>query len=155
MSVIEPASITADKLSEIAIPAGTAGAGMRLRFNYHPKTVSFGNVESKEVSGPATSIEGYFEDNFTADELKHDSKDEFFAIRPNNKDTVVDTAKDIRKRKPFGFGTYAWVIPNHFKVNTETGDGKKFTKVTQSFVMVDDTGRMRITKAGAEVDRSP
>ena len=126
---------------------------MNLRFNYHPKTVSFGNVEAKEVSGPATKIKDYFDKNFTADELKHDAKDQFFAIGQNNKDTAVDTAKDIRKTKPFEFGTYAWVIPNKFKVKTETGDGKKFTEVTQFFTMVDDTGKMRITKAGAAVCR--
>ena len=156
MSVIEPDSITADKISEIAIPTGTAGAGMRLRFNYHPMTVSFGNVESREVSGPATDIKEYFDKNFTADELKHDAqdaKDNFLAIGQNNKDTAVDTAKDIRKTKPFEFGTYAWVIPNKFKVKTETGDGKKFTEVTQFFTMVDETGKMRITKAGAGVCR--
>jgi len=155
MGVIEPKKITADKIREVAIPAGTVGAGMVLRFNYHPKKVSFGNLQSKEVSGPASNIKKYFKKRYTKDELKHDSKDTFFDIRQNNKDDALDTAKDIRKRTPFEFGTYAWEIPNKFKVKTESGDGKKFEDVTQFFHMVDATGKMRILKAGAEVERSP
>jgi hypothetical protein len=38
-------------------------------------------------------------------------------------------------------------------VKSETGDGKKFTEVTQFFHMVDDTGRMRVLKAGEEVEK--
>ncbi len=155
LKVREPASITADKIREINIPAGTAGAGMKLRFNYHPKNVSFGNVESKEVSGPASQIKGYYKKNYKKKDLKHDSKDIFIDIRQDNKDNAIDTAKDIRKKKPYEFGTYAWVIPNNFKVKTESGNGKKFTEVTQFFHMVNDTGKMRVLKAGAIVERSP
>jgi hypothetical protein len=154
MDVKEPNKITADKLSEMNPPKGKVGAGMKLRFNYHPKNVSFGNVESKEVSGPASNIKGYYE-QFPKKKLAHDSKDTFFSIRKDNKDSAIDEASEFRSPKPFEFefGHYAWIIPNNFRVKSETGDGKKFTEVTQFFHMVDDTGRMRVLKAGEEVEK--
>ena len=155
MKVIEPASITAVRKSTIAIGAGTAGAGMKLTFHYYPKKVSFGNVAAKEVSGPATNITGYYRKHYKDEDLKHDSGDTFTAIKENNEDSAVDTAKTVDTFKPYEKGTFDWVIPNHFKVKTESGDGKKFTDVTQAFAMIDDTGKIKITKAGAEVERSP
>lgn len=151
ISVVEPSAIKAKKLNEISIPPGKAGAGMKLRFHYLPKIVSFGNVQSKEVSGPASLITGYYQKNFTKEQLKHDSGDKFFDIKKNNEDSVVDTASEIRSTKPFDVGTYQWVIPNHFRLKTESGDGKKFTDVTQFFHMMDKTGKMKVLKAGAKV----
>lgn len=154
MNVIEPASITATKNSEIAIPPGTAGAGMRLTFNYHPKTVSFGNVEAREVSGPATNITGYYDKHYSENNLKHDSGDTFYPINADNTDSAEDTASTTDPHTPYENGTFDWVIPNRFKVKTEGGDGKEFTKVTQAFT-IDATGKVKVTKAGAEVERSP
>jgi len=156
MKVFEPDNIVAVRNSKIAIGAGTAGAGMKLTFNYYPKKVSFGNVKAKEVSGPATNIDGYYKKHYTAEELKHDSGDTFTSIKENNEDSAEDTAKTVDTFKPYEKGTFDWVIPNKFKVKTEAGDGKKFpSDVTQAFAMVDATGKIKITKAGAEVERSP
>ncbi len=47
------------------------------------------------------------------------------------------------------------MIPNRFKVSTEGGDGKQFTKVTQLFTMFDATGKIRVDKAGVFVERTP
>jgi hypothetical protein len=160
MKVVEPKSITATKLGEKSFPAGTPGAGMTLKFNYHPMNVSFGNVQAKEVSGPATNITGYYihhKKSIPKSDLYHDSGDTFFPIGEDNKDTATDTAsvEEDPTITPFMKGTYDWVIPNKFKVNTEGGDGKRFTKVTQAHKMVDATGKMKVTKAGAQVERSP
>jgi hypothetical protein len=156
MKVIEPDNITGRKNSEIPIGAGTAGAGMKLTFIYHPKNVSFGNVQAKEVSGPATNITGYYKKHYTADGLKHDSGDTFTPIKETNEDSAEDTASTEDKFKPYEKGTFDWVIPNKFKVKTEAGDGKKFTDVTQACSMLDATGKIRITKATtAKVERSP
>jgi hypothetical protein len=155
MKVLEPESITATKNREIAIPAGTAGAGMKLTFNYHPKKVSFGNAEAKEVSGPASNVTGYFKKNFTEAELKHDSGDTFTAIKEDNKDSAEDTAAATLPTKPWEKGTVDWVIPNNFRVRGDAGDGKELpNKVTQSFA-IEATGKVTITKGGASVERSP
>lgn len=156
MKVIEPENITGQKNSEIPIGPGTAGAGMKLTFIYHPKRVSFGNVEAREVSGEATNITGYYNKHYTAADLKHDSGDTFTSIEEDNKDSTEDTAKTVDTFEPYEKGTFDWVIPNKFKVKTEAGDGKKFTNVTQAFSMLDATGKIRITKATtAKVERSP
>jgi hypothetical protein len=156
MQVIEPASITGRKNSELAFPAETAGAGMRLTFIYHPRSVSFGSAQAKEVSGEATGVAGYYKKHYTAAGLHHDSGDSFTSIKENNEDSSQDTAKTEDDFKPYEKGAFNWVIPNNFRVKTEDGDGKKFTEVTQAVEMVDATGKIRITKATtAKVERSP
>ncbi|GLZ79253.1 hypothetical protein Afil01_40600 [Actinorhabdospora filicis] len=155
LKVVEPASITAHRNRTIPIGPGTAGAGMKLTFHYSPKHVSFGNVEAKEVSGPATNITGYFRKHFSDADLWHDSGDTFYPIKENNEDSAEDTASLTSPITPWEAGTFDWIIPNHFKTKTESGDGKKFTDVTQAFQMLDATGRVRIDKAGASVERSP
>jgi hypothetical protein len=153
MKVLEPATITGVRNSVIAIGAGTAGAGMKLTFNYGPKKVSFGNVMAREVSGPASNITGYFKKFYTADQLKHDSGDTYTAVKENNEDSAEDTAKSTDTFKPYEEGTFDWVIPNRFKVKTEAGDGKEFpSKVTQAF-HIDAVGTEKITKATASVER--
>ena len=147
MKVIEPESITGRKNSEIPIAPGTAGAGMKLTFIYHPLRVSFGNVRAREVSGPATNITGYYKKHYAAADLWHDSGDTFTAIKENNEDSVEDRAETQDSFKPYERGTFDWVIPNKFKVKTEAGDGKKFTEVTQAFLMHDATGKVTIAKA--------
>jgi hypothetical protein len=156
LKVIEPSPvITGTRTGKIPIPAGTAGAGMYLVLDYHPKTVSFGNVQAKEVSGDATNIHGYYKKHYSKEELHHSAGDYFTSIKENNDDNSADQAKTEDEFKPYEKGGYDWVIPNHFRVKTETGDGKKFAEVTQAFRMIDSTGRVKITKAGAEVERSP
>ncbi|TFG45162.1 MAG: hypothetical protein E4H31_03090 [Dehalococcoidia bacterium] len=153
MNVIEPDGITATKKNEISYPAGTQGAGMKLIFNYHPKKISFGNVEAKEVSGPASDIRGYYKMHGMPH--YHNSGDTFFSIGEDNKlKNAEDTAAQSGYPKDWSDGRFEWIIPNKFQVKTEGGDGKKFTKVTQAF-SIDGTGKTRITKAGESVERSP
>jgi hypothetical protein len=154
MKVIEPDDMTATKLTEIASPAGTQGAGMTLQFNYHPMSVSFGNVEAKEVSGPATGVSGYFK-TYSGADLWHDSGDTFFPIGADNKDTATDTASFSGYPSPWKKGGFEWKIPNHFRVKTEGGDGKKFTTVTQAFTITGTSGESKVEKAGESVTRSP
>jgi len=154
MSVLEPASIQGRKASDMSFRRGRLGAGMQLRFHYLPKTVSFGNVDSKEVSGPATNVQGYFEGR-TGPFQHHNSGDAFLAIQNNNEDSVLDSAGFWGYPSPWRRGGYDWVIPNHFKVRTEAGDGKKFTEVTQAHSIEGTDGSAKTAKAGAEAERSP
>lgn len=152
MRVIEPYRITATKINDMAYTAGQHGAGMKLRFNYYPMTVSFGNVEAKEVSHAATGISGYYKSHGAH---WHNTGDTFFPIAADNKDTAIDTAAQSGYPKPWSKGSFHWHIPNKFKVKTEAGDGKEFTKVTQSFYMLGSSGTSRVTKGGASVERTP
>jgi hypothetical protein len=153
VTVLEPASIQGKKADEMSFSRGRLGVGMRLRFNYMPKTVSFGNVDSKEVSGPATNVHGYFEGR-TGPFQQHDSGDTFLPIQDNNEDSVLDRAGFWGYPSPWRKGGFDWVIPNHFKVRTEAGDGKKFTDVTQAHRIEGTDGSTKITKAGASADRT-
>ena len=153
--VIEPSHYTAIKDSEHTFAAGAQGAGMILNFSFHPKTVSFGNVEQMEVSGPATNISGYYlHEGMPHD---HDSGDTFFAMSEDNKlaGGVRDTARQRNNPSPWETGAFDWVIPNRFKTKTESGNGKKYHDSTQSFRMADTTGKTTITKEGASVERTP
>jgi len=154
LTILEPASIAGKKVDDMTFSRGRLGAGMRLRFNYMPKTVSFGNVDSKEVSGPATNVHGYFEGR-TGPFQHHDSGDTFLPIQNNNEDSVLDSAGFWGYPSPWRKGGYDWVIPNHFKVRSEAGDGKKFTDVTQAHRIEGTDGSAKITKAGANADRTP
>jgi hypothetical protein len=152
MTVIEPDEIKAVKKDEIASAAGRQGAGMHLTFNYYPKKVSFGNVEAKEVSGGATNLSGYFLTHGMPH--WHNSGDTFFPIQQDNQDSATDTASFSGYPKPWAKGGWDWQIPNHFRVKTEGGDGKKFTTVTQAFSMTAD-GESTVKKAGESVTRAP
>jgi hypothetical protein len=153
MTVVEPASIRAVKQSETTdIGKGTAGAGMQLAFNYNPMTVSFGNVLAKEVSGPATEIEGYYAEHYTADGLWHEAGIAWFLIKENNEWSAEDEAFTEDPFTPYKKGKFRWDIPNRFRVKSEWLDGKQFTTVTQA-VSMDDYGTVTITKAGASVTR--
>ena len=153
MSVLEPDAIKGKKESELRYQRGRMGAGMKLKFHYYPKTVSFGNVESKEVSGEASNIRGYFLSH--GGNYHHDSGDTFFPINNNNVDSVTDEASIYNYPSPWISGGYDWIIPNHFKLRTEAGDGKKFTEVTQAITMEGTDGTSRVTKGREEVERTP
>jgi hypothetical protein len=154
INVLEPNQITARRIGLMSFRRGRLGAGMRLKFQYFPKTVSFGNVESKEVSGPASNIQGYFAGR-TGPFQHHDSGDTFIAINNNNEDSATDEAGFWGYPSPWDKGRYDWVVPNHFKVKTEGGDGKKFTEVNQVHTIEGTDGTAKVTKAGAEVERTP
>jgi hypothetical protein len=154
MTVIEPNQIEGKKVGEKKFKKGFLGALMNVKFHYFPKSVSFGNVQSKEVSGPASNIQGYFEGRKGKFEW-HDSKDTFYSIDNNNVDSATDEAGFWGYPSPWKKGRYDWVIPNHFRVISEGGDGKKFTEVKQIHTIEGTDGTAKITKAGAEVERTP
>lgn len=158
MTVIEPTHLTGTKVKTLSFAKGTQGAGMQLRFKYHPLTVSFGNIEVMEVAGPATNISGYFLAKSAAS-LNHDpGVMNFTRIGQNNKDSAIDTASFNGYAKPWTDGGFEWVIPNNFRTVFEGGgNGKHFTDVTQAFKIdgPPDDGRSTVTKAGQTVTRSP
>lgn len=153
MDVLEPTSITTQKISELAYPEREAGAGMRLHFDYHPMSVSFGNVEAGEKGGNASNITGWCAERPLI-ELYHGSLDEFIAINSSNRLAGTDKASISGIPKPWTDGGYDWVIPNRFRVAGEAGLGKEFTNMTQTFRFKAD-GEVTVTKGGSSVTRRP
>lgn len=153
LSVLEPNAITTKKIREYTFSRRRMGAGMELNFIYHPKTVSFGNIESKEVSGPASNQRGYFKNDGLTH--FHDSGDTFFPVKNDNVNTETDSASIQGYDPPWREGGFDWRISNHFKLKSESGDGKKFTVVTQSFVLAGVDGTTKISKGGEDVERTP
>ena len=152
--VIEPSHYTAIKKSEMQFLPGDQGVGMILDFSFHPKTISFGNVQQMEVSGPATNITGYFLLNGMPH--PHNSGDSFFDMSEDNLfESARDTAAMQNFPQPWSAGGFDWIIPNHFKLKSEAGNGKKYHNATQSFRMADATGKTTVTKEGASAERSP
>jgi len=153
IQVLEPKSIKGRKLNEIGYPRGVMGAGMYLKFIYLPTDVSFSNIESGEVSGPATEIKDYFAKHGMPH--YHNSGDGIFPVQTNNENSEKDKAATHDYDKPWENGSFKWVIPNRFRVKTEGGDGKVFTEVHQTFKLEGPGGKTTITKAGVSVDRKP
>lgn len=155
LSVLEPKSIRAIKLRELAFPPGTSGAGMKLDFEFNPLTVSFGNAETREVAGPASAITGYYK-RFPKKKLAHNPGPlRFFRIAQNNRFAgAEDKASQGPMPPPFSAGSFHWKIPNKYRVITESGDGKQYTVVKQEFGM-EASGKASVDKAGAHVDRTP
>jgi hypothetical protein len=153
MEVLEPSSITPRKLDEMSFPAGVAGAGMHLRFDYNPMTVSFGNVEAAEDSGPASNVTGYFS-TYSAADLHHDSGDTFLRIGNDNRDTAIDEASASGDPAPWSAGGFDWIIPNRFRVVGEAGRGQIFTHVTQSF-RIAANGGFTVSKGAESAFRMP
>jgi len=151
--VVEPNAVTGRRTDVLSYNRDIMGAGMELKFLYHPKNVSFMNVEAGEVSGPASDIEGYFED--FSGKLEHKSGDRFFPLEINNENSATDTAAIKGFPKPWEFGKFKWVIPNRYRVKTEGGDGKVFTNVEQAFTLENESGKTTVKKAGAGVSRTP
>gem|GEM_PF-5403683 len=112
-------------------------------------------MEEKEVAGPASNITGYFKKHVRPDALKHRPEDSFARVAEDNEDFGTDEVRATEDAKPFEKGGFDWVIPNKFRVVGDPDDGKKFTEVTQSIRMVDNTGKMSVDKAGAHVERTP
>ncbi|HWA90681.1 MAG TPA: hypothetical protein VG889_11635 [Rhizomicrobium sp.] len=179
MTVIEPECVFAEKLGEISSADFGDGkmspcVGMLSSFRYRPLTVSFVGIRTKELPGPALGVVGYFDDLFVktgrTKYLDHNPYDQFQNVSKDNTLVSHDTAALLRQRPlgssflsgapkgilktmpPYTDGSYYWSIPNHFVGFGETGDGKCFDTVTQSFELKAD-GTHTVTKLGFTASR--
>jgi hypothetical protein len=155
-TVIPPTGVTTVKTSEDTNPppAGyifpTPGAGMHLLLTFQPTSVSFGNVQDAEVSGPASNVQGIF---------TNISPFPFHAsagwIPLNFSNQMADHA--AFNISPGGFGQIPYpsggsaqlIIPNYWRVgNSSTSNF--FQNFTQTFSM-DVYGTVTVTKLGQSV----
>ena len=107
------------------------------------------------MSGEASNITGYYLLNGMPHH--HNSGDTFVDIGENNmfaRANIRDKAGNSDFPPPWSAGGYDWIIPNHFKLKSESGDGKKYHDATESLRLVDETGKSTVTKEGASAERN-
>jgi hypothetical protein len=153
-TVVAPSSVSPKKEKEKSFASGEQGAGMVLDFVYGPGNVSFGGVEARERSGPASDVKGYYEHE--GQPHFHSATQAFFSIAENNQlaGETRDSASQFGMPKPWSNGSFHWDIPNEYRAD-ETEAPKPIATVKQEFVLLDDTGTTTITKGGASVTRKP
>ena len=150
LDIVEPNGIAGHKITDQVPAPGKFGAGMFLDFELQPLSVSFGNVGTREVEGPASGVNGYYK-RFSKADLHHNPGPvHFFPLGQNNRlaGGVRDNASWLDQPAPYSDGGFHWVIPNKFRVLTESNDGKRYTSVVQEFLM-EASGRATVNKAGA------
>jgi hypothetical protein len=123
---------------------------MILKITIAPTDVSFQNVESQEVSGPATSISGYFTD-FAPASLAHVPAG-WVPIGEGN--AKFDHAQISGFPSPWRLGGFQWVIPIQWRVMGSVNSGTLPNRL-QTFTIHDSTGNTTVSKLGVSVTRSP
>ena len=150
-TVVEPTGETAVKSgSDDTFPSGVQGAGMRLEITIYPTDVSFDQVESQEVAGPATSITGYFI-NYSPVSLSH-APVGWVGILPGNK--KYDHAAFSGWSAPWCVGSFQWVIPIQWRVVGSTNIGTLPNRI-QTFSINGTSGNSTVAKLGQSVSRTP
>ena len=152
LTVIEPDGVSMRRLSSKEYPPGLAGAGMYTEISLCPTTVSFYNVETLEMPGPASDVTGYFT-NFPVSVLFHNPSPDWGDYNQSNVFQGYDDCATPPLPAPWSDGGFVWYIPWHFRVGG-ADNGKPFTVVDQRFVILAD-GTVEVRKAGASVSRVP
>ena len=166
MRVIAPTGVRFRRirnLNSIYAP-NQAGAAMGLEIDILPHAVSFGAIYFKELGsgsdGAAHDVTGYFATSFGAAQLRHDASPQWTDIldtnRTNTGANIGDTA-GVRPGtyvQPWSNGGYAWHIPYAYRVQGESGEGHRFTTVTQTFRIRAD-GTVTVSKGGQSISRTP
>ncbi|HUQ05504.1 MAG TPA: hypothetical protein VM261_23540 [Kofleriaceae bacterium] len=166
MNVIAPDDVEFGMLYDNAsrYPAGTAGAGMALQVQLKPYTVSFGGTFFRESgdggAAAAQAVQGYYT-RFSASQLRHaptarwqDVTDSNFT---NTQADQGDTAGTVPNTLPGPWapgGSYHWDIPYMYRTQDESGDGRRFATVRQTFRIAAD-GTVTVTKGTESVTRAP
>lgn len=161
ITTLGPSAITAEKTSEDSIPAGTEGAGMRLKLRYMPLSVNFDRTLELEDPEPATNVSGYFQKLMQAGvDLSHHPNPNWTQLNGNSvTDHAFVHAPPLTNPPAWEQGHFDWRIPNRYLALVPgagvAGPGTVFTTTSQTFDMLGTDGTIMITKQNATVVRSP
>jgi hypothetical protein len=149
-TVIPPTGVTTVKTSEDPNSGGKIpplpAAGMWLSLTYQPTSVSFGNIQVAEVSGPASNVQGFFT-NLSPASIFHTSAG---WVQVSCSNTIADHAAlnftsmgNYFPPYPSG-GSAQWIIPDYWRVGNSSGSNflKNFTQTAS----MDVGGTMTVTK---------
>ena len=151
--VVEPASESAVKVSDISYPSGTIAAGMILKITTHPTDVSFTNVEVRELPGPASNITGYFT-HFSPSALAHQPAAEWAPIRPGNEGDDEVALQITPGTVPLEPGGFQFDIPVRWQV-VGTNNAASLPNVLQTHSLNNAAGSVTVSKFGKSATRSP
>jgi hypothetical protein len=143
MDVIAPTGVDFWKRSEEEFATGTQGAGMFTSVKMLPFTVNFSRTSWKEIPGPPSNMKGYFTSTTPP---SHVPNKNWLGIDSDNSGPIDHAAYwGIKGTPGWTAGSFDWEIPNHYKVDGESGAGYEFAKVIQSMA-VDAAGTTTVTK---------
>jgi PKD repeat protein len=158
-TVTAPGGVTMFKHDEIAIPAGTQGAGMHTDILITPINVSYYNIEILEIPGPASNVTGYYANYLTnnpgTDISHHPGTAWVGLLNTTNLVNGRDTASQQGYPPPWSVGGFDWIIPWNYRCVGTAGGGSLIANVTQSFRITGTNGATTVSKAGASVSRTP
>jgi hypothetical protein len=162
LKVVRPTTVQYKKKSDLTIPPGDVGAGMKLEGTILPLNVTFGWIDFKEDVVPATNVTGYFRRlRRQGISLRHEPPDpnkvdfDFKRVGWDNTfccDMAVLSGPWPRPSR--GGGAFEWVIPNSYRCEWSTGTGRLFDHTTQSFT-IDAWGTVTVTKGGESASHTP
>jgi len=157
VSTVAPSGIRFERERVTPFGAGTAGAGMDLKYNFEPKNVSFGNTQFREEAGPASDVTGYFKNTEKFRDLSHKPNERWKRIDWDNTFSS-DRAETPILPEPWSAGSFKWVIPYNYGPARDRGAGTEFTRLEQVF-SINAFGDVTITKGdrqhSASVTRTP
>lgn len=145
--VVEPHDVEFNYEDDAGPKDGAAyGAGVYMKVNFLPHTVSWETVEWLEISGGPSNKQGVFariDDKL----MMHKAKAESF-----REPIAHDTAAFGMQRLPDDIaqgGSYQWVIPNHFRVG-KAGETKHFVDTVQTMTLLSSPleGYATVSKKG-------
>lgn len=131
--VVEPYDVEFQYVDDAAPKDGAPyGAGVYMKVNFLPHTVSWEAVEWLEISGGPSNKQGVFS-RIDDKLMMHNAKAQSFP-----EPIAHDTAAFGLQRLPDDIaqgGSYQWVIPNHFRVG-KTGETKHFVDTVQTMTLL-------------------
>jgi hypothetical protein len=157
MNVVKPDGLAfrVEGVNDLYFP-GEAGAAMWCRFRMQPTNVSFGALWWREQPNGPSAVSGYFLTG-GGDKQHH----------PRLRSVPIGEDNDFAWPPPFGDhaavgplvppwreGHFEWRIPNVYSVGQQ-GTEHPFMTTVQAFHMTGASGQVRVTKQGAQVERTP
>jgi hypothetical protein len=165
--VVEPTGESAEKekdlslsdlssLSDTGITAQQQGVGMLLRITLLPDDVSFQNLEIKELSGPASNENGYFEKYKGG--VRYHTAEDWLPVEPGNQ--YGDTAAFftwpkimVERNLQWIPGSYEWDIPLRWRAPNKTE--RTLPNRLQKHEITANNGSSTVTKLLRSASRTP
>ena len=151
LSVLEPTGFKVVGSMADRYRIGVAAAGMTVKLQMLPLSVSFGRLELKEIGKAATDATGYFSRSDLAQYLVHVPLD-WKAIE---KDNIIgdDHAYVEELPRPWDNGSFSWEVPARWRVMDNGDSEKEFPWSNQQFSITSE-GTVRVSKFGLQVERA-
>jgi len=157
-TVVPPESIRMTRFDTLlmngeSLPVdGNAGAAMRAIVHFDPIDVSFSRVQYlEEPQSTADGVTGYFT-GLPSGTLAHRPSANYADIRDDNT-YQFDHIQIQGIPPPFALGDCYWTIHNRYRVAGGSESGTRFA-TTYQFFLTTPSGRVVISKEGAEVRRT-